>query len=1342
MPGEKICAECGAAIPPGATDGLCAQCLFSLGLAAQDTLASGHETPDLAPLLAKSAASMAVKFHYFGDYELLEELARGGMGIVFKARQLSLNRLVALKLISSGTLATAELVKRFKAEAEAAASLSHPNIVPIYEIGEHQGQHYFSMGLIEGPNLREALRQAESADFPSAASPGPSPRSPDAAGGSPRVERDSDWQIAKSQTASLRGHPREAARLLSTLARAVHYAHQRGVLHRDIKPSNILLDAYGTPHLTDFGLAKLVEKESTLTHTNAVMGTPAYMSPEQARGETRNVTTAADVYGLGAVLYETLTGTPPFAGGTSMETIRQVLEHEPRRPSIFNPGVDRDLETICLKCLQKNPAQRYASAESLAEDLDSWLRHEPIKSRPIGQGEKLWRWCRRKPALAGMAAAALLFAALGMAGVTWQWRRANAKANESRQRLAQFQIANGLRLQASEDLFGALPCFAEALKLQDIEEPAGQIHRLRIAAGFRQLPKLVNFWSYPEALLGGYFSPNGKRLFITHENGEGRIWETETGQPLMPPLAHKSYISHAEFSADGSRLLTFSFDGTVCIWNSQNGLPVFAPVPLNLRAYSGDWHEATFSHNGKHVAVRFNVPDPASAEAVLVLDADTGAPIFPPLRHAGVVTHAVFSPDGHWLLTSSEDATARLWDMASGWEAVKATGHEGTVTDAAFSPDSLRFVTAGADRTVRLWDSATGRQVTSPLNHPQSVQRARFSPDQRFIATSGREGRIYLWDAANGKPLPQRFDFGQTTESATEFDFSPDGRWMAGWVRNIVRVWDVVSGLAISPPLLADRPINRAAFGLDGRCLLVTSEDGTVCVWDLGGSALQNASILQATSVNHATFSPDGRQLALAGEDGALRIWDVVSQREVMPPMTHSNALRFASFSPDGRRVLVTTANSDTVDAVAGLIDLVSGRELTLPMPLGSTWGNMPVPPSFSRDGRFVVTLGKTAACVWDAHTGQTFSPLLPHPVRSPGDSDRIRSGVFSPNGEQIVTGSRDGAARVWNARTGRLELTLRHIPERRTAYEPVQVLHAEFSPDGRRVLTCSSDYTAQMWSASTGWRVGPPMKHNASVMWASFSPNGQRVVTTCGDRTLRVWDATTCAPLTQSLQHSAKLRHASFSPDSRLVMTTGFDSAVCVWDAETGMPVTPPLLHEDKVRHAEFSPDARKILTVSNRGNVRLWDFASEARPVADIVQISELLSGRRLDAAGNLVSIDAPRTYQAKPTASNVLDTLKNQLAPPWSGRSNERWRLWKSLRVRYPTEFTLIHDESLHWHEVSAAQCESDADWFAARFHLDRLIRITPDDESLRQRRARAQSALVSSMPPAVQSRTRAQ
>src|SRR6058998_1967599 len=303
-----------------------------------------------------------------GDYELLEEIGRGAQGVVFRARQKSLNRTVALKVISLGQWASKAHLKRFRREAEAAASLDHPGIVPIYEVGERDGSCYFSMKFVEGGQLDEVVRRA--------------PMS-----------------------------VRQAAELIAKVARTVHYAHQHGILHRDIKPGNILLDGKGEPHLTDFGLARLVETESTMTRTLDVLGTPSYMAPEQAVGNNAAVGSVTDVYGLGAVLYQLLTGQPPFAGGATYETIKLLLDTEPRQPRLLNPKIDRDLSTICLKCLEKDPKRRYASALALAEDLERWLKYEPIQARHTGIFTRGRKWVRRNPTSALLAASLIALAA-------------------------------------------------------------------------------------------------------------------------------------------------------------------------------------------------------------------------------------------------------------------------------------------------------------------------------------------------------------------------------------------------------------------------------------------------------------------------------------------------------------------------------------------------------------------------------------------------------------------------------------------------------------------------------------------------------------------------------------------------------------------------------------------------------------------------------------------------------------------------------------------------------------------------------------------------------------------
>src|SRR5215831_15749771 len=383
----RVCRKCGAKILSDAPEGLCGRCVLKAALGAfAAARVAGGEGGSASPKTINAfgecvppdrSARAAELLGDFGDYELLEEVGRGGQGVVYRAHQKSLNRTVALKMISVGSWATEAHLKRFRREAEAAARLEHPGIVPIHEVGERDGSCYFSMRFVEGGQLD---------------------------------------QVIKREPMSIR----QAAELISKVARTVHYAHEHGIVHRDIKPGNILLDAKGEPLLTDFGLARLVEAESTVTRTKEVMGTPSYMAPEQAVGNNAAVSSATDVYGLGAVLYQLLTGHPPFAGGTTYETIKLVLDTEPRQPRLLNPKIDRDLSTICLKCLEKDPKRRYSSALALAEDLEHWLKHEPIRARHTGIFTRGEKWVRRNPAIAGLIAALVAAAAINV----WDfWQR-------------------------------------------------------------------------------------------------------------------------------------------------------------------------------------------------------------------------------------------------------------------------------------------------------------------------------------------------------------------------------------------------------------------------------------------------------------------------------------------------------------------------------------------------------------------------------------------------------------------------------------------------------------------------------------------------------------------------------------------------------------------------------------------------------------------------------------------------------------------------------------------------------------------------------------------------------
>jgi hypothetical protein len=622
----------------------------------------------------------------FGDYELLSEIGRGGQGVVYRARQKRLNREVALKCIPVGKFTSPERLKRFRFEAEAAARLDCPGIVPVFEVGERDGFCYYSMKLMEGGRLDHAVGNC------------PMP-------------------------------PRQAAELLVSICRSVHYAHQRGILHRDLKPANILLDSQGRPHLTDFGVARLLEQDSTLTRTVGLLGTPSYMAPEQALGgrmaegfsvgeeldeedsprrgdallapamergpkERCEITTAADVYGLGAVLYHLLTAAPPFAGGTTFETVRLVLETEPRSPSSFNPAVDRDMETICFKCLEKDPRRRYGSAEALAEDLERWLRREPILARPVGRAERVWRWCRRKPALATLSVAVgLLLLVLGVGAP-----------------VAAFRIDR-------ERQFAEAQAYASAMQ---VVQPAWEDGNLRRA----------------QELLRRYLPQPGRRDL------RGFEWR------YLWNLCHDESRRSMNFSApvrmaqakDGHWLAAISgFTLKLLDENAERELRTLSAPTLNQ----------TFS------AVCFSPASPnvlatASERTLMLWDLLKGE-VTISLTLSNAAVSLAFSPDGKRLaVVGGQALSLEVWDLATHaqlWHQEGDPWISGDISAVAFTPDGQSLVTSGGFAgNPLLWTVASGQCTAFPLAHKGWVEACAFSADGRALATGATDGKVVLWD--------------------------------------------------------------------------------------------------------------------------------------------------------------------------------------------------------------------------------------------------------------------------------------------------------------------------------------------------------------------------------------------------------------------------------------------------------------------------------------------------------------------------------------------------------------------------------------------------------------------
>jgi WD40 repeat protein/tRNA A-37 threonylcarbamoyl transferase component Bud32 len=732
---------------------------------ADEAQMQGIASPLASPVISRRP--VLDKIHYFGDYELIEEIARGGMGIVYKANQTSLNRIVAVKMILAGHLASETDAKRFQMEAESAASLKHSNIVAVHEVGRHDGQNYFSMDYIDGKNLSEITR-----DNPLPA--------------------------------------KTAARYVHQIAQAIEFAHQQGTLHRDLKPSNVLIDSNDNVQITDFGLALRVDGDSQLTRTGQILGTPSYMPPEQAQNKRSLIGPGSDIYSLGAILYELLTGGPPFRAESAVETLRQVIETEPPSPRLLNPSVPCDLETICLKCLQKEPHKRYVTAQHLAEDLQRYLNSEPIVARPIGRVARAWRWCKRKPAVASLTAtAAMLLVAVAIVSTVAYFREAvlrnaeaearelaerqreeanrqrdaaqvarNAEAEardlaednaeQSRQRLVRLNVANGVRLMDEGDLLGSLPWFVEALKLDQADPQRQQMHRLRLGTVLSHCPTLVQVWrneGFPSIPFSAdaEFSPDGRRVVSISRDNTARIWNVETGE-LVHRLEHGFPVYHTSFSRDSRRLLTAGGNrkvGHALVWDMATGKPVTPPLE-----HDGPVLHASFDPNGGLVITA------SQDNTARVWEARTGRPCTPPLEHKGPVLYASFSPDGQRAVTASQDTTAQIWDARSG-ESLSTLEHDFPISLASFSPDGQRVVTASnIPAAARVWDATTGKPVTQYMMHDGLLARASFSPDGRHVLTANWDATARVWDASTGELLKSL----EHSTSVYDAQFSRDGR--------------------------------------------------------------------------------------------------------------------------------------------------------------------------------------------------------------------------------------------------------------------------------------------------------------------------------------------------------------------------------------------------------------------------------------------------------------------------------------------------------------------------------------------------------------------------------------
>jgi WD40 repeat protein/predicted Ser/Thr protein kinase len=1060
---SEKCPVCGSP-KSGWLDDNCPICLMGLGTPApqnKDALTDSLDTP-LANL---------GNIRYLGDYELLNEIARGGMGAVYRARQASLNRMVAVKVLLGGEYANETFIKRFRHEAEAAASLTHPNIVSIYEVGEHEGQPYFSMELIEGRSLAELVREK------------PLPA-------------------------------RQTAQLLKTIAEAVHFAHERGLLHRDLKPSNVLLDRLDEPHVTDFGLAKRMEGDANLTQTGQVLGTPNYMSPEQADPKRGPTTAASDVYALGAVLYHLVTGRPPFLAETVTQTLRLVAEDEPVSPRLLNPSVPRDLETICLKCLPKDPNRRYASAQELADELGRFLRDEPIRARPIGAPARLMRWCRRKPALAASLGAVAVLLLVVLIGSPIALVRINHERNEARK--AQANEAQARRGAEVKELAARRKAYASDMKLlqvalatDELDRAQELLNRHRPQPGEEDLrgwewryfwqfcqgdeaftlckrstsilslsfsrdgtllaaggvyPREVTIWDVGKRQLVSSienlplttsqlaFAPNSDKLaFYDSSNRPGNIvlWDTRARkeQSRLPVTA---IVVDIAFTRDGR--LVVSDNSRL----NTNNVKIWDPVQGNVVASFLTPHVNGWYDNSPHFGItsdgtRFAHVLPGGSVHVTYADGRAGSRLH---VTEGVIRALVFSPDGETLVTAGDrsETTIKLWDVSTSRLIGTLEGHQDWVSGLKFLPDGKTLVSSSADRTIRLWNFETRRPIRTLRGHGGELWTLAVSPDGRWVAGGGKDGSVLMWDLASSTNRPA--EYRTPLERAGPFRYSPDGRLLAVTQEpDRLKLYDATTFQLVSQPALPPTNILDFAFSPDSRLLVVTVPWRSLACWDLPAQRMMTNFVAGALGVAR-DFGSNGKSVLTYDpglykgngitEPSFMTEWDVTTWTQIRRWRTFTPMFYWA-YSPAADLVGMASMREDGACALLPLRDPDKERRFT-----GQT---RIVSVTFSPDGKtFAAASASGTVELWDTET-LTRQALL----RGVVDSG-FSSVTFSPDGQRVMAGG-DGkeSIKLWD---------LHSHEDLATLTGEGRFFFAEFSPDGNTIAARNGEGLLHVWTA------------------------------------------------------------------------------------------------------------------------------------------------------------------------------------------------------------------------------------------------------------------------------------
>ncbi len=1067
----------------------------------------------------------------FGRFSILGELGRGGFGVVYLAEDPLLKRKVALKLPRLGVLSGTESWRRFLREAQAASRLEHPNLVPLLEAGTVGPVGYIVSAYVAGPSLEQWLRHK------------------------PRA-----------------APPKWGAQVVAALAHAMEHAHQRGILHRDLKPANVVLyapecdgdSANGrawedgdvtswVPRICDFGMAKLREADGDETRSRVACGSPWYMAPEQAEARQTEIGPKTDVYGLGTILYQILTGRPPFSGKNDLETLRQVVDQEPAPLRTLRPGIPRDLETICLKCLAKKPGQRYTGAAALAEDLERFLDGRPVAARPVAAWERGWRWGRRHPASASLAIGVVVAVAAGLGGLLWHNTRlgkvnerlrltvieAEANAEEARdQRTRVESHQNLLRRQlAGHQIFSAQQAvmardFERALRMLDAAGPELGVSGDRgfafsyLRQSIRDRIEVLSGHSAGVSCVAT--APDGHSIVSGDDSGEIRLWDRHSNTSRRLALERSIGIHHFAFSPDGRDLAAVNHGlGECFLWDIPSGRLRGKLVETESHLISS----VLFSRDGRRLAAVGREPAQSGLPFPCWDIRDRGDFPLVAAKDASTTTVELTDTRLRSLLELMDDSsTARTGSL----DELKQSWVERAPRGVAIGRDQAFGLIAWGDGIFGVyllpsrWRVAIGRihvRGTALVLFDDAILRERLLPRQRAQVERWAER---LAPQSSVKPNSSNI-IVRPAFSGTAAAFSPDGRRLAFWNEegeNGLKIIDLATGQVCA--IFDLGPLNQLssmAFTADGATLAFGARDQKVRLWHWG--AVSNPVVLRGHNGKEAwslAFSPDGKTLASAGDDHCIRLWNLESGDEKAVLRGHHSLVTSVAFAADGRTL------------ASGSFDL------------------------------------KASVALWDVAKG-TIQAVLP------GHTRRVRSVSFSRDGRTLASGSEDHSVIVWDVDRRQRQVTV---------LQKAHALCVVMSPDGRMVVSTDLNHivlTDLVGGASRRINTGSSEIH--SLVYAS---DRSHLISGHADGLIKTWEVAT-GRQTQALPgHSSFVYGLALSPDGRTLASAGEDRTVRVWDTDTGQELLCLTDCKARVNSVAFSPDGSILAAADHTGAITLW--------------------------------------------------------------------------------------------------------------------------------------------------------